>query len=222
MPYWFFAFMLICSFATDAENAPVFKSTIHSIPKNIAASMRQYTWHPGCPVPIEQLAYIKLNYWGFDQQSHTGSLIVNKVLAKEVVAIFKSLYEHHFPIQRMELMDTFKGDDNASMAANNTSAFNCREVTQRPGEYSQHSYGRAIDINPLLNPYVKSNEILPASAAIYATRDKPLPGKIIKGDHVYQEFKKYGWDWAGDWLDVQDYQHFEKRAHGEKRNPHGY
>jgi hypothetical protein len=205
-----------------AEKTPVFKSKVRSIPKPIEAEMRHYTWRPECPVALEHLAYVQLSYWGFDDKTHTGALIVNKDLAKEVIVIFKVLYQHKFPIQRMELMDSFKGDDNASMAANNTSAFNCREVTDRSGEYSQHSYGRAIDINPLINPYVKGKKVVPATAAAYVDRNKPVPGKIIKGDIVYQEFIKYGWDWAGNWFDVQDYQHFEKRAHGEKRNPHGY
>ena len=118
-------------------------------------------------------------------------------------------------------MDAFKGNDNASMAANNTSVFNCREVTDRPGEYSQHSYGRAIDINPLINPFVHGKKISPPQGTLYVDRTKPTPGKIIKEDFVYKEFNKLGWDWAGNWYDVQDYQHFEKRANGKKRNPHG-
>ncbi len=221
--YLFFQSMLISSFAfAHAEKNRLFASKITSIPQSIAKQMRQHTWHQGCPVSLEQLAYIRLSYWGFDQQPHTGELIVHKELADEVAAIFKMLYQHKFPIQRMELMDVFKGDDNASMAANNTSAFNCREVTERPGEYSQHSYGRAIDINPLINPYVKEEKILPTAGKAYVNRKQPFPGKITKGDFVYQEFIKYGWDWAGNWYDIQDYQHFEKRANGEKRNPYGY
>lgn len=204
------------------ENHPAFQSKISPIPKKIAAQMRQHTWRPGCPVRLEQLAYVQLSYWGFDEQTHTGALIVNKELAPEVVAIFKTLYQHQFAIQRMELMDAFQGEDNAAMAKNNTSAFNCRPVTDRPGEYSQHSYGRAIDINTLINPYVNGKKVSPTQGKAYIDRNKPAPGKIVNGDFIYQEFAKYGWDWAGNWFDVQDYQHFEKRAHGEKRNPYGY
>lgn len=208
-------------FAATEEN-PVFHSEISSIPPTIAAQMQNYTWHEGCPVPLEQLAYLQLSYWGFDNKTHTGKLIVNQELAHEVVDIFKELYHHHFPIQRMELMDTFYGDDAASMVANNTSAFNCREVTGRAGEYSQHSYGRAIDINPLMNPYVKGNLVLPPEGTVYVERAHPDPGQIVNGDIVYQTFIKHGWDWAGGWFDLQDYQHFEKRAQGKKRNPYGY
>lgn len=184
--------------------------------------MHRFTWRKGCPVSIKDLAYIRLSYWGFDKKTHIGTLIVNKELAEEVVAIFKVLFQYKFPIESMELMDTYKGDDNASMRANNTSSFNCRPVTNRPGEYSQHSYGRAIDINPLINPYVNGKTILPPKGVLYVDRNTPAPGKIIKDDLVYQEFEKHGWDWAGNWYDIQDYQHFEKRANGEKRNPYGY
>lgn len=200
----------------------MFHSSIHPIPPRIQKKMHQFTWRQGCPVSMKDLAYIRLSYWGFDKKAHTGTLIVNKELADEVITIFKVLFHHQFPIQSMELMDKYQGDDNASMTANNTSAFNCRPITGRPGEYSQHSYGRAIDINPLINPYVKGKTIYPPEGALYMDRNTPAPGKIIKGDFVYQEFTKHGWDWAGNWYDIQDYQHFEKRANGEKRNPYGY
>ncbi|KTD71267.1 M15 family metallopeptidase [Legionella tucsonensis] len=202
--------------------SPMFHSNIHPIPPKIQNQMHRFTWRKGCPVSIKDLAYIRLSYWGFDEKTHIGTLIVNKELAEEVVAIFKVLFQYKFPIESMELMDTYQGDDNASMRANNTSSFNCRPVTNRPGEYSQHSYGRAIDINPLINPYVNGKTILPSKGILYVDRNTPAPGKIIKDDLVYQEFEKHGWDWAGNWYDIQDYQHFEKRANGEKRNPYGY
>ncbi len=220
---YFLLFFLLSSWVfAKAEKNNLFKSSIRPIPKKIQRQMRQFTWRQGCPVTMNDLAYIRLSYWGFDNQTHMGALIVNKELAYEVVAIFRVLFKHKFPIQSMQLMDVFQGDDNASMRANNTSAFNCRPVTDRPGEYSQHSYGRAIDINPLINPYIKGKTILPPQGILYAKRNQDAPGKITKKSLVYQEFIKHGWDWAGDWHDLKDYQHFEKRAHGEKRNPYGY
>ncbi|WP_191968203.1 M15 family metallopeptidase [Legionella longbeachae] len=220
--YFLLIFFLSSWVFAKTEKNTSFTSSIRPIPKKIQRQMRQFTWRPGCPVTMKDLAYIRLSYWGFDNKKHMGSLIVNKELAYEVVAIFEALFNHKFPIQSMQLMDVFQGDDNASMRANNTSAFNCRPVTDRPGEYSQHSYGRAIDINPLINPYIKGKTIIPPQGALYAERTQPAPGKITKESLVYQEFIKHGWDWAGDWHDLQDYQHFEKRAHGEKRNPYGY
>ncbi|MGV3740037.1 MAG: M15 family metallopeptidase [Gammaproteobacteria bacterium] len=208
--------------ATQNNMPSVFKSNIASIPNQIRSQMLEFTWHKGCPVPISDLAYVELSYWGFDEQPHMGALIVNKKLAKEIINIFNILFQHKFAIHQMRPIEEFKGNDLASMRANNTSAFNCREVTGLPGVFSQHSYGRAIDINPLINPFVDGKLVSPQEGAKYLDRTTPAPGKIIKGDIVYQTFKQYGWDWGGAWKDVQDHQHFEKRARGEKRNPHGY
>lgn len=199
-----------------------FHYTIQAIPQPVQEKMKSITWHKGCPVSLTNLSYLKLNYWGFDNKTHVGELIVHKSLAKEVVAIFKVLFQHHYPIQRMQLMNVYDGDDNLAMADNNSSAFNCRAVTNRPGEYSQHSYGRAIDLNTLINPYVKKGKVSPKEGSAYLNRTQKSPGKIIKGDYVYRAFTNRGWSWGGNWRDAQDYQHFEKRAHGKKRNPDGY
>lgn len=198
-----------------------FKSNITTIPLPIENRMKRYTWHEGCPLSLSKLRYVQVSYWGFDNKTHLGALIVNKSLAKETVQIFKSLYEHKFPIERMQLMDDFKGNDDAAMAVNNTSAFNCRAITNKPGVFSQHSYGRAIDINTKINPYVNGKRILPASGAAFVDRSKPFPGKIVKNSFIDKLFIQYNWDWGGNWYDLQDYQHFEKRARGKKRNPHG-
>ena len=212
----------IFAHVSEKDSAQSFKSSISFIPPNIQKRMLKYTWHEGCPLPLNDLRYIVLSYWGFDKKPHLGALIINKLLAKEVVQIFKSLYLHHFPIERMKLMDAFKGNDDTAMAANNTSSFNCRDLTGKPGMFSQHSYGRAIDINTKINPYVNGQDILPPNGSKFVNRNKPYPGKITKNSFIYRVFIKYGWDWAGDWYDIQDYQHFEKRANGEKRNPYGY
>ena len=203
------------------RNEP-FKSRIDPISKKIQLKMQRYNVQQGCPIPLSELATVKLSYWGFDKKPHVGVLIVNKALAEEVVEIFKVLYLKKFPIERMELMDTFNHDDDAAMDANNTSAFNCRVVTGEPGLLSQHSYGRAIDINPLINPYVKGSLILPSKGAQFKSREQPCLGKITKNSLIYHEFIKRGWDWGGGWYDVQDYQHFEKQANGVRRNPHGH
>jgi hypothetical protein len=211
---FFSAVILAASARSHAMNT--FQSSIQPISLSTQAKMQKYTWQPNCPVPLHDLVEVHLSYWGFDQQTHQGILIVHKKLASEVVDIFKVLYVQHFPIQRMEPMEVFKGDDNASMQANNTSAFNCRAVTGKPGVFSQHSYGSAIDINPLINPYVKGDVVLPAEGKAFVDRHQPSPGKIIRNSFVYEEFIKRGWDWGGDWSSLQDYQHFEKKDFSQK------
>lgn len=217
--YFLSLLLFISTLAYSATPKSEFESSITSLPINTQKIMKKSTWKSNCPVSLNDLAEVKISYWGFDQQLHQGILVVNKALATEVVSIFKAAYDHKFTIERMEPMENFKGDDNAAMAVNNTSAFNCRAITGKPGVFSQHSYGTAIDINTLINPYVKGDQVLPPSGKKYVNRNEDYPGKIAKNSFIYNEFIKRGWDWGGNWHDLQDYQHFEKRLGSEKRNP---
>jgi hypothetical protein len=224
----------VCFFQdTEKETKNTEEETVKDLPLNsitplellpaVYENMQPWTWPKGYPVPVEGLAYIKVQYWGFDNKSHVGALIVNKELAAEVLEIFCKLYENKFPIENMLPIHQFNNDDNLSMEANNTSAFNCRKVTDRPGEFSQHSYGRAIDINPVLNPYMKGNLILPKNAKKPHELKSDAPGKITFGSLPYLLFTQRGWDWGGGWKgEVIDKHHLEKRANGEKRNSNGY
>jgi hypothetical protein len=112
----------------------------------------------------------------------------------------------------MRLVDYFSADDERSMAADNTSAFNCRLV---PGTtvWSQHSYGRAVDVNPLENPEVKDDVIDPPAAAPWADRRISAPGMIHHGDTAWKAFALVGWKWGGDWRSLQDYQHFSANGY---------
>jgi hypothetical protein len=188
---------------------PVFRS--QPIPGPLLERIRRTTWHPGCPVAPEDLRQLTLAYLDFDGKQRTGTLLVNKDLADESVRIFQSLFRHGFRIARMAPIEDYGGDDGASMAANNTSAFNCRDTTGKPGVFSNHSWGRAIDINPLTNPYVKGDQVLPLAGRRYLDRTVAFPGSILKDSFIVQEFEKAGWTWGGRWPDRQDYQHFEKR-----------
>jgi len=126
-----------------------------TVPKQVEQQMRlKKSWRDGCPVPISELSYLVLGYWGFDGKTHLGELVLHRKLALETVKVFGELYALRFPIDKMELIERYDGDDERSMAANNTSAFNCRYVSARPGVFSNHSYGTAIDINPVQNPYM--------------------------------------------------------------------
>lgn len=189
--------------------AKEFASSVTPIPNNIKKQMLQYTWREGCPVALDDLVYIKLSYWGLDNQPHQGELIVHKDISSEVVAIFHDLYQQQFPIAKMQLMEAYKGDDTAADNDNNTSAFNCRPQVNFPKLFSAHSYGKAIDLNPLFNPYVNGTEIIPDTGKKYLTND--TPGKILANSLVYQDFTSRGWAWGGDWTGkIHDYQHFEK------------
>ncbi len=198
--------------STD-HTLPQFSATINAIPPAIQAKMRQYTWQPACPTPLSDLSYVQLIYYGFDGKAHQGVLIVNRRLAKQIVAIFERLYQQRFPIANMQPMYVFHGNDERAMHANNTSAFNCRFKTGSRTRFSWHAYGRAIDINPAINPYVKGNIVLPGNARAFVNRRQNYSGLIKTNGIVTKTFAHYGWRWGGNWRYRKDFQHFEKPAY---------
>ena len=175
--------------------------------KTVTAEDLYASWRPGCPVPVEELRAIDVRHFGNDGAVHTGRLIVAANLANGMVEVFRDLYDARFPIERMEPIDVYGGDDNRSIKANNTSAFNCRAVTGGTG-WSEHAYGRAIDVNPFVNPYVKGSTVLPPEAAPYTDRSRNDPGMIHSDDAVVRAFAARGWSWGGYWSSLKDYQHF--------------
>lgn len=188
-----------------SETPPVVLFSSDILPAS--AEQVPHSWRPGCPVPLEDLRLLSVTYWGFDERAHQGELVVHEDAAGDMVAVMRQLYEARFPIERMELVDVFEGDDDTSMAANNTSAFNCREVSRRPGVWSQHAFGTAIDINPVQNPYILRNGTVLPPAAV-TDRATPIPGLIGPDSIVVAALEEIGWGWGGNWSGVLDYQHF--------------
>ena len=191
-------------------------ATTHTSPP--AATVRPVTvaelgpsWRPGCPVAPEQLRRVEVDYLGFDAKIHRGSLIVHEELAAEVVEIFEQLLRLRYPIEKMRTVDNYPGaEDELSMQDNNTSAFNCRGI---PGSsrWSDHAFGRAIDLNPLLNPAIHQSGLLePKTAAPYLDRSRTVPGLLHAGDTAVRVFTDRGWQWGGEWQDPVDFQHFER------------
>jgi len=165
------------------------------------------TYRPGCPVPPARLRTIHLNYWGFDGRTHDGALVVRDRVAGRVVVAFGRLYAARFPIRRMRPMSGYGGDDDASMAADNTSGFNCRfvEGTRR---WSMHAYGEAIDVNTVENPYVRGSRVSPPAGRRYVDRSSRRPGMAVAGGVLVRAFEDAGWRWGGRWTGSRDYQHF--------------
>ncbi|WP_082961838.1 M15 family metallopeptidase [Mycobacterium sp. 852002-51152_SCH6134967] len=169
------------------------------------------SWHPGCPLGPERLRRIEIDHLGMDLQTHRGELVVHEDLVPEVIEIFEELREARYPIGKMRTPDDYPGaEDELSMRDNNTSAFNCRDIPGS-GNWSHHAYGRAIDINPLINPYIdNAGDLQPANAAPYLDRTRIDPGLLHAGDPAVRVFTDRGWTWGGDWQNPKDYQHFEK------------
>ena len=190
-------------------------NTFYSMKLDDAVIKRIYgkSYKDNPTITYEDLRYIRVLHFDFMGQVRIGELIVHKDISDDIVDIFHELYEAKYPIEKMVLIDEYNGDDNSSMADNNTSAFNYREITGS-STLSKHSMGLAIDINPLYNPYVKAKDdiitILPKEGEDYIDRTMPNEYYIYKDDVCYEAFMKRGFTWGGSWNSLKDYQHFEK------------
>lgn len=194
----------------DKDKSVFFAYT--EIPEFVFKKMNGVSYSDACPVPREDLRYLSVLYWGFDNKAHKGNLIVNRSMADAAVNVFFELYRASYPIESIALVDEFGGNDEVSMAKNNTSCFNCRAATGNGDAWSKHAYGLAIDINPLYNPYIgEDGKVLPviAKSQGYDNRDKTFPYKIDENDFAYKIFTKYGFSWGGNWENIKDFQHFE-------------
>lgn len=162
----------------------------------------------GIEIPVEikkDLTLITVLYNGFDNKIHKGQLLLHKKVSAEVKEIFDVLLSKRFPIEKIIPIAHYNWDDDRSMVDNNTSAFNYRKIDGSE-KLSNHSYGLAIDINPLQNPFIKGKKVLPKGAKY----DKNEMGTIDSKSIVVKAFKEKGWQWGGDWKSRKDYQHFEK------------
>ena len=188
---------------TTAPAAPAFEAQIGAL----TSAQLPASWRPGCPHPVESLRLVRASHWGFDGAVHEGAIVVDAAVADAIVRVLGALFDARYPIERMEPVDAYAGSDDASMAANNTSAFNCRPVTGGTA-WSEHAYGRAVDLNPLQNPWVRGSTVIPAESARYADRTSTDLGVIREGDAAVTAFAAEGWTWGGHWATSKDYQHF--------------
>ncbi len=171
-------------------------------------SQLRYSWHPGCPVAPSRLRLITMTYRGFDHQVHTGRLVVNAAVTGKLILVFRTLFAMGYPIRRMVPVDAYHGSDFASIQADNTSAFNCRDATGS-SSWSEHAFGLAVDLDPCENPYVAADGFEAHKRCLrYVDRSLPDPGVIHAGDKVVRAFASVGWGWGGTWQGARDYQHF--------------
>jgi D-alanyl-D-alanine carboxypeptidase len=169
----------------------------------------RFSYHRGCPVAPVDLRLVHVSFRGFDGRDHVGALVVHRRVARDVITVFRKLYVASFPIRRITPVSVYRGSDDASMAADNSSAFNCRRaVGSTTGSWSQHAYGTAIDVNPVENPYVLSGRALPPAGRRYLNRSRVRPGMAVPGGVLVRAFESVGWKWGGRWTGSPDYQHF--------------
>ncbi|MGA7280733.1 MAG: M15 family metallopeptidase [Acidimicrobiia bacterium] len=181
-----------------------YHASVDTLTSNVVA---RSTWVPDCPVTIDQLRYLNVTFWGFDQRPHTGEMIVNAEVADDVVGVFGKLFDARFPIEEMRITTMAELGEPPTGDGNDTESFVCRPVTGGAG-WSQHAYGLAIDVDPFQNPYVEGDVVLPELSSAYLDRRRGLPGMIGDGDAVTEAFDAIGWGWGGRWKTLKDFQHF--------------
>jgi hypothetical protein len=190
------------------ERAAAFHGRVERIGPATRERMTGVSWRPGCPVGLADLRLLRVRHWGFDGDVHRGRLVLHRDVAKGMLGVMRRLFRLRFPIRQMRLVDAYGADDHRSMDADNTSAFNCRFVAGT-SSWSEHAYGRAIDLNPIENPYVTdSGYVSPPAGARYANRGRHARGMVHRRGPVVQAFAAAGWQWGGNWAWPKDYQHF--------------
>ncbi len=202
----------------EGQMEPENRGKEEPIPDEVFNVMKEFSYKENSNISREELSYLTIPYNNFSGERAVGHMVVNIELAQEVLDIFAELYDLGYPIERMELIDKYGGSDFGSIECNNTSAFNYRESTTGSGKLSKHALGRAIDINPRINPYVNSSgEGSHENAREFWDRNvqnwsMPIYKRAYIGPEteIYRIFYERGWKWGGNWENYRDYQHFEK------------
>jgi D-alanyl-D-alanine carboxypeptidase len=186
-------------------------ASMSRIDRHTRLLMTGSSWRAGCPVGFDELRLVRITHWGFDDEPHRGRLVIHRRWADEIVEVFRRIYAGGFPIRRVRLVDDYGADDLESMRHDNTSAFNCRYVAGTT-TWSMHAYGKAVDVNPVENPYVDGSHVSPPNGEPYADRSDVRPGMVYERDVVWRAFHSIGWEWGGMWRSAQDYQHFSSNG----------
>ncbi len=202
--------ILLAVMPAAADAATPYRATIFTLSAAQRDAMTPSVWRAGCPVGLGDLRVVRLRHYGFSGKVGVGRLVVHRDAAADVVRIFRRLYAAKFPIRKIRPIERYGGSDYASIEDDNTSAFNCRRVTGGTG-WSQHAYGRAIDINPIENPYVSGSPPRTShpKSVPYVRRTPYRKGMAVSGRALVRAFDREGWGWGGRWRGgVRDYQHF--------------
>ncbi|SNR56991.1 D-alanyl-D-alanine carboxypeptidase [Haloechinothrix alba] len=197
------------SLATQPDDR--FRSSVHRIGPEVRERMGE-SWRPGCPMDLDDLRYVRLSFWGFDDRAHVGELIVHHRAAQDITRVFEKLFRAEFPIERMRIVTSPELPAEPTGDGNNTAAFVCRQARQQ-ADWSAHAYGLAVDINPFQNPYHRDDLVLPERASAYLDRSRERPGMIHPDGVVTRAFAEVDWTWGGSWHEPRDYMHFSATGH---------
>jgi hypothetical protein len=196
---------------------PPFQSSIQALPPNVRVELRGEFWHVGCPVPLSQLRLLSVSTWGFDRRVYTGQLVVNQTAAGPLSKVFRQLYVLRFPIRHMQLAEVYGPKSGRPADEDVSGSFECRKAVPSPcgsgtGNWSNHAYGLAVDLNPIENPYVGCGRTRKRASLPYLNRSRLRPGMVTPA--VVRAFASIGWGWGGSWSGpTKDYMHFSHNGH---------
>jgi hypothetical protein len=192
-----------------------FSASIHPLNSDQRAALNGRFWRPSCPVGLAQLRVLTVNYWGFDRHAHTGELVVNRKAAVPLGRVFRQLYLMRFPIRHLSFDDAYGPRQPAD--GDLSGSFECRRAIPSPcgsgsGNWSNHAYGLAVDLNPVENPYVGCGMTRRPESRPYLNRKRLRPGMVTPA--VVEAFRSIGWGWGGAWPgNTKDYMHFSWNGH---------
>ena len=203
--------ILAIPLALVALQTSSYESSVRPLSPALRATLTGTYWKPGCPVPLSQLRVLTVRHWGFDGRARTGQLIVNRDVAEPLRSVFRQLYEVRFPIRYLQL-DIYRQAPELPAGGDVSGSFECRKAVPSPcgsgsGNWSNHAFGHAIDLNPRENPYVGCGMVRDPTRARYINRTRLHKGMVTPA--VVRAFASIGWGWGGSWRgDTKDYMHF--------------
>ena len=193
-----------CGLSVTVTRSPAAAPTFSGTVEPVRWADLRFSYREGCPVGPAQLRTVSVSHWGFDGKPRVGRIVVARRLAPGILTVFRTLWDAKFPIRLLRPVSAYRGSDDASMDADNTSGFNCRFVggTSR---WSMHAYGEAIDVNPVENPFIRGSTVSPAAGRAYLDRTTYRKGMAVRGGVLVRAFAAAGWKWGASF---GDYQHF--------------
>jgi hypothetical protein len=199
--------------------APPFQFSVQPLPRTVRIELRREAWHPGCPVPLSELRLLTVSYRSFDGSAEMGQLVVNRTAAGPLARVFRQLYALRFPIRHMSIADLYGPPRSRPADGDVSGSFECRQAVPSPcvggsgtGNWSEHAFGRAVDLNPLENPYVGCGQSRDPASRPYFNRSRHRPGMVTGA--VVRAFESVGWGWGGSWAgSTKDYMHFSASGH---------
>jgi hypothetical protein len=197
--------------------AAAFHASVHPLTPAERAALNGRFWSPSCPVGLAELRVLTVSHWGFDRRVHTGQLVVHGDVAAPLARVFKRLYALRFPIRHLRFADAYGPPGSQPADGDISGSFECRKAVPSPcgggsGNWSQHAYGKAVDLNPIENPYVGCGMTRTRASRRYLDRSRLRPGMVTPA--VVSAFRSIGWGWGGAWAgSTKDYMHFSSTGH---------